>query len=259
VKNFLLLLFGLICITFLIAGNQHWQERIAGAPAAPVVKNVEEEPASNSVEDGQLDSLISNWPANAKEQFKEVIKNGEAYNIALVGSPAMGDGEGGWSEQLTDELSAVYEDGVEVTVFQSDMTSVEFIESELYEEVLAFQPDLLLFEPFPLTDNSIGVPFERSHESILSFHEDLKEKNISVEMILQPSYPIAGATYYPKQIDKLKSFAEENDFTYLDHWTEWPEEEALEEYLIPSQEAPNEKGHELWADYLINYFINDAS
>jgi hypothetical protein len=37
-----------------------------------------------------------------------------------------------------------------------------------------------------------------------------------VEMIFPPPYPIAGATNYPKQVGKLKDFAGENGFTYLD-------------------------------------------
>jgi hypothetical protein len=259
VKNFLLVLFGLICIALLIVGNQYWQERIAGAPPAPAAKNVTEEPASDSDEEVQFDSLISNWPENAREQFKEAMKDESVYKIALVGSPALGSGGNGWSEQLTNELSSVYVDGVEVTIFQSETTSVHFTESDLYEEVMASQPDLVLFEPFTLIDNSIGVPFERNHESILSFYEDLKEKSSGVEMILHPSYPLIGATYYPKQVRMLKTFAEENAFTYLDHWTDWPKEDALEEYLLPSQEGPNEEGHELWADYMIDYFIHDRS
>jgi hypothetical protein len=259
VKNFLLILFGLICIALLIVGNQYWEQRIAGAPSTPAGKNTAEEPASDSAEAVQVDSLISNWPEKAQKQFKEAMNDEAVYKIALVGSPAMGSGENGWSEQLTNELSSVYEDGVEVTIFQSETTSVHFTESELYEEVMASQPDLVLFEPFTLIDNSIGVPFERNHEIILSFYEELKKTNSGVEMILQPSYPIAGATYYPKQVGMLKTFAEENDFTYLDHWTKWPEEEELEEFLLPSQEGPNEEGHELWAEYMIDYFIHDPS
>ncbi len=254
-KNFLLIVFGLICIALLYIGNQYWQERIAGAPATPPAGGVEEETASGQVEEVQDDPLVSNWPANAREQYKESVKDGVVYKIALVGSDALGSGEGGWSELLKQKLSSEYGGQVEVSIFEEDTTSVEFLEGDVYEDVLAFQPDLVLFEPFTLTDNSIGVPVERNHESITTFYEDLKKENSSVELILQPSYPIEGATYYPKQVDELKTFAGENDFTYLDHWTEWPKEEELEEYLLPSQEGPDEQGHELWADYLKEYFI----
>ncbi|MGR3766047.1 SGNH/GDSL hydrolase family protein [Rossellomorea sp. NS-SX7] len=258
-KNVLLVVFAIICISLLIIGNRYWQERITGSPSAPAASNVTKEAAVNYNEDVQGDALITNWPVNAQEHFKEQMKNGKVYKIALVGSSALGSEEDGWSEQLAEKLSSAFEDKVEVTIFQSDTTSVQFIDSEMYESVLAFQPGLVLFEPFTLNDNSIGVPYERNQESILIFYEDLKEKNNRVELILQPSYPIAGATYYPKQVEYLKVFAEENAFTYLDHWKEWPEEEALDEYLLPSQESPNEEGHELWAGYLADYFIHDPS
>ncbi|OIU67654.1 SGNH/GDSL hydrolase family protein [Rossellomorea aquimaris] len=254
-KNFLLIVFGLICVGLLYIGNQYWQERIAGAPAAQAGGEVKEENAPEPAEAVKEEPLISNWPAKAQDRFKEAVNAGNAYRIALVGSDALGSGNGGWSDQLKEELSSGYGDQVEVSIFEEDTTSVEFLEGDVYEDVLAFQPDLVLFEPFTLTDNSIGVPVERNHESILTFYEELQEENSSAELILQPSYPIEGATYYPKQVDGLKTFAGENDFTYLDHWAEWPEEEELGDYLLPSQEGPNEQGHELWADYLMDYFI----
>lgn len=259
-KNFLLVVLGLICITLLIVGNQNWKERIAGAPASSAVEETANETALESDEDEgtQFESHISNWPEVAQEGFKQAVNTETSYKIALVGSPALGSGEEGWSDQLAGELTAAFEDQVEVSIFQEDTTSVQFTESGFYDDVLEFKPDLVLYEPFTLNDNTAGVPAEQSHESILTFYEDLQEKNENAVLLLQPSYPIDGATYYPKQVDKLKAFAEENDFTYLNHWTEWPEE-AIDEYLLPSNEGPNDKGQELWADYLIDYFINDAS
>jgi hypothetical protein len=252
-KNFLLIVFGLICIAFLIAGNQYWQEKVSGSPSSPETGSPEAEtPAAEAQNTG---ALTSNWPVNARTSFDKAIEDGRTFKLALVGSPALGADANGWSEQLKEEMAERFGKALEVSIFESDSTSVEFIGSDVYEDVLDVQPDLVLFEPFTLIDNSIGVPFERNHESILSFNEELKKANSGVELILQPPYPIAGATYYPKQVEKLKEFAEDNGFTYLDHWKAWPVEDELEGYLTSSQEAPNEEGHALWAEYMIDYFI----
>jgi hypothetical protein len=251
-KNFLLIVLALICIAILIVGNQYWQERVSGSPSSPETASPEAEPPVAEVEDAG--ELTSNWPMNARTSFDKAVENGRTFKLALVGSPAMGAANG-WSEKLKEEIAGRYGKALEVSIFESDTTSVEFIGSDIYEDVLDFQPDLVLYEPFTLIDNSIGVPFERNHESILSFNEELKKANSGVELILQPPYPIAGATYYPKQVEKLKEFAADNGFTYLDHWEAWPEEDELEGYLTSSQEAPNEEGHALWAEYMIDYFI----
>jgi hypothetical protein len=252
-KNFLLIILGLICIASLIAGNQYWQDRVSGTPSA----TEEERPVARSAESEKenLDALTANWPVNARKSFKDALKEERAFKLALVGSPALGAGENGWGEQVKEEMMEQFGTALDVTIFESDSTSADFNESDVYKDAVAFQPDLVLFEPFTLTDNQIGIPYERNHESILSFHDDLKSANSEAVMILQPPYPIVGAVYYPQQVGKLKEFAEENGFTYLDHWETWPSEEELEAYLIPTQEAPNEKGHALWADYMIDYFI----
>lgn len=70
------------------------------------------------------------------------------------------------------------------------------------------------------------------------------------------THPIYGATYYPRDVEKLKKYAEEKEIPYLDHWKAWPSEELLKNYLVDTQDTPNKKGHTLWARYLEDYFIS---
>lgn len=257
-RTFSLLLLGLICAGVLVYGNMYWQDKISVSSAEKTanVTTAETEEQAEEVEPS-FESLISNWPEDAQTSFKKAVTDGTPYKLAIVGSLALGADENGWSEQVKDELMDTYGDTIEVKIFQYDTTSLTFVNGENVDEVLDYEPQLVLLEPFALNDNSNGVGGENNQESIQIFKRKLTEQNEDAVLILQPTHPIAGATYYPLQIEKLKDFAEENNIPYLDHWSAWPvdDEEALGELLAEDQETPSEEGHALWADYLEEYFI----
>ncbi len=263
-KNLFLILLSILTIAFLILGNMYWQERTSissGSNADAQVKEtepVQKDPDAEKTAEPAYEELTSKWPENARKQFLQAVNSNETYKVAIVGSPSLGAATGGWSEQLKTELSNTYGEHIDAKLFEADTTSTEFITSPTAEEVTAYKPDLVLWEPFTLKDNTVGVSPEDTAYSVNAFLSDLQEANEDVTLILQPGQPLFGAVYYPQQVDELKLFAEENTFTYLDHWTEWPEtdDEALKEYLTESRDAPSEKGHELWATYLKDYFIS---
>ncbi|MGM0753088.1 MAG: SGNH/GDSL hydrolase family protein [Bacillota bacterium] len=256
-KTFSLFLLGMICAGVLVYGNMYWQERTS-VSSAEKSTNVTDQAVEKKEAEGEkdFDSLIGNWPEEAQAAFKEKVATGSPYKLAIVGSLALGADENGWSEQVKTELIDTYGDTIEVEIFQYDTTSLTFVNGENVEEVLEYEPQLVLFEPFALNDNSNGVGGENNQESIQIFERKLKEQNEDAVLILQPTHPIAGATYYPMQIEELKEFAKENGIPYVDHWSAWPvdDEEALGELLVDSQEMPSEEGHGLWANYLVDYF-----
>lgn len=267
-KKLLLTILAISCVAFLYLGNMYWKEKTTLVASeendTQTVENTPSEeapaPKEEAAEDEgkrDLDSLISNWPEEARTHFKDLMKNEEPFKLAIVGSPALGENENGWAPQLKEKLLSELGSQVEVEIFQSEVTSIEFINGQESDNVLAFKPDLVLLEPFSLTDNSNQVGSVQNHESILMFLGELKETNEESVLLLQPPHPLEGATYYPQQIDSLKEFAGEESISYLDHWTSWPNDETLSDYLIESQDTPNEKGHEIWANYLIDYFINE--
>lgn len=263
-KKFSLFLLAILTITFLILGNMYWQERTnisVEGPADTKVDHIEMVSTKAETEkdsEPAYDELTNNWPENAQEQFLKAVKADESYKVAIVGSPALGADSGGWSDQLKVELTQTYGEHIDVKLFQTDETSTEFMYSDTSKEVTAYKPDLVLWEPFTLKDNTIGVSPEDTAYSVNGFLSDLQDANENVTLILQPGPPLFGAVYYPKQVDELKAFAEESSLTYLDHWTAWPagDDEALEEYLAESREVPSEKGHEVWNGYLKDYFIS---
>lgn len=258
-KTFSLLLLAIGCAAVLFYGNTYWQERTTSSPP-PHPTKVEDAGATDEVEGNvpKYKELTANWPEKAQESYMKDLQTGTPYKLAIVGSPALGEEENGWSRQVKEELENTYGGSLDVTIYEYDSTSIKFVNGEPADEVLKAGPDLVLLEPFALSDNSNLVGSKDNHESIRIFNRRLKEQNEEAVLILQPTHPIAGATYYPKQIEELKTFAAEQDIPYLDHWTAWPEEdEALKDYVTESQDEPTEKGHKVWADYLLNYFIAD--
>ncbi|MGF2618151.1 SGNH/GDSL hydrolase family protein [Rossellomorea vietnamensis] len=263
-KNFLLVLFTVLSTAFLLFGYSYYQERTnisslanseaeTGSTANLASK---EEPVKEETET-DISQLVSNWPEEAQQNFLDAVEAGEVYKVAIVGSQAMGTGENGWSEQLQAGLTATYGEGLEIELFEYDTTSIEFINSPDSQEVIDFSPDMVLFEPFSLNDNSGGVAPSDNHVSIEMFQSSLLGANEEASLILQPTHPLYGATYYPIQVEDLQQFAEEMDITYLNHWQAWPDtdDETLEDYLSSSKEEPSEQGHEVWADFLLDYFI----
>ncbi|MFU8692101.1 SGNH/GDSL hydrolase family protein [Rossellomorea sp. FS2] len=261
-KHFLLVVLALACGAVLIMGNLYWQDRTGRTTEDP---KVESKPVSAGAskdeevkeEKKEEKDLTANWPEEARELYKKRVEDEEAFKITIIGSLALGASEGGWAPQLKEALLSAYGDSIEVKIDEWDTTSVEFVNSSDVEDALEGSPDLVLWEPFTLVDNSNGVGPVQNHDSILIFDRKLHEVNEEATLILQPPHPIEDATYYPLNVDELKTFAKEEGFTYLDHWSEWPDDGSLADYLINSQDTPNAKGYTLWKDYLQEYFIED--
>ncbi|MEW4309192.1 SGNH/GDSL hydrolase family protein [Rossellomorea marisflavi] len=263
-KHFLLVILALACGAVLILGNLYWQDRTGQTKENTKVESKSmstEAPKDIEKKEDQKEEkekdISTNWPDNAKDLYKKRVEDEEAFKISIIGSPALGASEGGWAPQLKETLLSAYGDSVQVKIDEWNTTSVEFVNSSDADDALKEAPDLVLWEPFTLVDNSNGVGPIQNHESILIFDRKLHEANEEATLILQPPHPIENATYYPLNVDELKAFAQEEGFTYLDHWSEWPKDDSLSEYLIDSQDTPNAKGYTLWKNYLADYFIED--
>ncbi|MFS0637349.1 SGNH/GDSL hydrolase family protein [Mesobacillus foraminis] len=265
-KNVLVILLAVACVLLLVAGNLHWKEKTTVSSAKQVSNgtatkdgNNEEETTAAVITDTdseELTKLAENWPSEAREQYSTALEENKPFTILLAGSDAIGTEENSWSSLLKKELETAYNGTVKVVVKTYDLTSSQFIAEEKLDELKEVQPDMTLLEPFILKDNGM-VTIEESEQNITSIAGGLLEENPNHSLILQPSFPIYQATYYPLQVEALEDYANRNSIDYLDHWSTWPDpdSEEIKQYLTEDQESPNEAGHKLWADYLSNYFI----
>ncbi|RST74177.1 hypothetical protein D4T97_010885 [Siminovitchia acidinfaciens] len=260
-RKFITILAVLATIIFIAAAHNYWKGKTSAiVPAAKVeekpTNDVEEKAEKPVTTDADVLAIAANWPKEAQGTFNKSVTQGKPYKIAFVGSESIGKEDGGWSVMLEDALGNAYDDTVEVGIFEYAERSDEFINNGHAEEVAGFGPDFVLFEPFTLNDNG-NVEVEDNHENIKTFISAVKKANEDAVVVLQPPHPIHNATFYPEQVGQLKDFANSEGLDYLDHWSVWPdqENEELRTYLQDKQGAPNEKGHEVWFNYLKDYFI----
>ncbi|KRG15767.1 hypothetical protein ACA30_04055 [Virgibacillus soli] len=260
-RNLLTAIIILACLVFLGSGYLYWKDR-TGVVASEVDQTPKNDDSSDSADKGDkkekeekekdmdpaVIELASNWPDAAQTDLQEAIENGESYPIALVGSLALG-GDDGWAAMLKKALEEGYgEDVVDVKLFEYDSTSTEFIDEEQYEDVVDFSPKLVLFEPFILEDNGI-VDVDENHANIDRFLKELPDAVV----LLQPARPVPDSSIYPMQVEDLERYAQAHEMPYLNHWENWPEDAS--DYVVSGESAPNEKGHEVWFEYLQEYFI----
>lgn len=254
------------CLLFLVTGYAYWTNQTRVHPSAsnePTPSVDMEKPDSSGTDEigkeeqkeifrEQIVNTIQNWPEKAKEDFLTSFDNEVPFKMAIVGSTSLG-GNSGWAQMLKDSLLETFgETLVHIEIFEYEILSSEFIESEAMNEVVSFEPKLVLYEPFILNDNGY-LPIETNLANIETFIEAIGNATV----ILQPSRPVPNGINYPREVEQLKQFAEEQGIPYLNHWEAWPEGDELEEYIISGEISPSPKGHHVWFEYLRDYFIAD--
>ncbi|WP_428909820.1 SGNH/GDSL hydrolase family protein [Niallia sp. Krafla_26] len=248
------------CMTILVAGQLHWNNKTTVSVASEKVSNEEttttatEEIAEVSIEN--LLSYTSNWPTESVETFEELISSGKPFHLAFLGSNTQGNSTEPWSELVKEALKETYGEQIIVSTFSYDLTSTQFVNEDKLSEIIGVQPHMVIFEPFTLKDNG-EVTTEDSLKNTASVIEDLQESLPNTVVILQPSHPLYNVTYYPKEVEALADFAAENGIPYLSHWEAWPDpaSEEMKEYITANPSEPTAQGHQLWAGYLIDYLI----
>lgn len=255
-KKIFTVVLGIACIIVLYFGQSYWKQQIAASAknTSAVTEEVTAEKDTNEKTD--VVAYTKNWPETAVNRFKQTVDEDTAFKILFVGSPAIADSY----EIVKEQLAETYGKSIKVNLQTSELTSAQFIEDQQYEEIALVQADMVVIEPFLLIDNS-KVGIEESLANLSTFVEAIKESNPETTVMIQPSYPLYNARFYPVQVAELKTYAEENQLTYLDHWSAWPDPktEEIKEYLLADQSAPSEKGLQVWSDYLVNYFVHNKS
>jgi hypothetical protein len=261
-KHFILILLTIGCAVVLFLGNQQWKEKVQVKSYSLTSSSIKEANGEQAQEtqgshSDQLLQLTAKWPAAAQKNFQAALEEGQPYKIVIAGSPALGTETVGWAAIVQQELIKVFGETISVVVKIHDLTSQEYITQEKHEELASEQADLLLLEPFILKNNGkVGNDLAAEHYSQIV--ATIKEANQEAVVILQPANPLSLAKYYPLQVEALQEYAEANNLSYIDHWQAWPDTENERKELldIGDPSYPNERGHQLWADYLISYFIS---
>jgi hypothetical protein len=181
------------------------------------------------------------------------LESENSFSILFVGSTALQ-----WGNQVSQSLLESYGSARITTEFHTyDLTSNDFLAENKQLELAAKKAQLIVIEPFLLNDNG-EVPIDDTLDNITNIMEDIKAENPDTTFILQPSHPIYLPKLYSTQVLALKDYAVANHITYLDHWTAWPATDNIEinNFLNKGQNVPNEHGTQVWAQFLVDYFVN---
>lgn len=269
-KYFLTATWAVLCIVVLLFGRAYWHERTIVHPTEKVeieaAAVVPKEAAVAKTKDAPvitdkstLLGLAKNWPASAQVQLKQAAKTKKPFKLLFVGSRTIGTAKKGLAHDVAAKVTKAYGKGVIETAIQtSDLTSSEFLAQKKPLEVASEKAQLIVFEPFILNDNG-NVETKTSLDNLTKIMAEVTSINPNTIFILQPSYPLFNAKFYPLQVDALKKYAEDNHLAYLDHWKAWPDyhQAALKNYLLPDQSGPNRQGYNVWEKYIEEYLIGN--
>lgn len=245
-----------ICTISLVLGNINWQDKVSNASNIPLEPTDKVEPNESSPSNAELVKHTENWPKKSKKLYQERIAHGKAFKILIVGSNSLGGTEYNIPNDLATRMKQVYGETVQVDGLIYDLMSTQFVSQNKQKDLIEKEADLILLEPFTLKDNG-NVAIDDSLENITKIMEDVTAANEDSQFILQPPNPLFDATYYPNQVKELKKYAQDNDIPYLNHWSNWPDQNAeeMKDVLNKDLELPNEEGYKIWSMYLEEFFI----
>ncbi|MEJ9150690.1 SGNH/GDSL hydrolase family protein [Bacillus smithii] len=249
-KNLMTLLFAVVVALFLLASYWYWKEKTTVDSTAVVT------PVSENGSDESWQDLSSHWPDQARKQLEKSFQDGKPFQVAIVGSKALGKENNSWSVQLKKALETAYSPVLKASIWEEEGTSLDFLQHGEIEKIADSKPDMILFEPFTWADNG-KVSVEDNHTVIQTFVRDVKAENEHAVVMIQPPNPIYGASNYPEQVKSLKEFAKTEGLNYIDHWKVWPDYSSvkMKDYIDENNGLPNTKGHALWAKFLKKYFM----
>ncbi|MGD6816666.1 SGNH/GDSL hydrolase family protein [Metabacillus sp. 113a] len=262
-KKTAVVLTALVSISGITAGKLYWNEKIESQTSAVSGKALAEtapaadQPAANAM--GEAEGLTKNLPPAAAKAIVQAEKTGKPAKLVLFGSDTAYGEKDSWANQFTEQIKAEYPSGLlEIeTIFIKDKTSKEVIGEKLYSKAAEAKPDLLLFEPFILEDNG-EVGIRNTFDNLSVMIEGIRSQSKDAVIMLQPSYPLQNAIYYPKEVEQLQEFADKAGYAFLNHWENWPagDSEEMAAYLQEDGNGPSSKGHSAWAEYLAKVFIS---
>ncbi|KZE64202.1 hypothetical protein AWM68_13950 [Fictibacillus phosphorivorans] len=199
---------------------------------------------------------FKNAPKDLSERYNQKKAAGEVFAFHLIGSTNTSQDEGTWAKVFTSEMKNIYKEDISIqTSSFAKYTSTELIKNKIYDDITAIKADVVLIEP-PLLNDNEGISMKDTLYVLSNMIADIRTTNPESIILLQPSNPIFSPEKYANQIAELEQYAKDKNVSYLNHWTSWPsvDSEEIKDYYDSRTLMPNEKGHKLWADYMISLF-----
>lgn len=262
----LALFIGACCLAVIVYGNVHWNKKIEDVSTDGVLSTSPEEVVKDekivSNEEGKISTditrITSGLPAEVAGFIQKSAKENETLELVIMGSEANTMGDNPWTDIFSKEMEKAYEGLFHVSVYAiPEVTTIDMVNEGLHMEILEKAPDIIILEPFILNDNGL-VAIEQSLENVQSIIEDIRGDNPDTFFFIQAPHPLYNAVNYPLAVEQLKQLSDSEGHAFIDHWTSWPnyQSEEIKPYLLDGSDAPTELGHKVWAEHILNIFIN---
>ncbi|KZE38901.1 hypothetical protein AV656_08350 [Bhargavaea cecembensis] len=267
-KGLVTVLVLIACIGVLLLSYLSWNEKVKEAGAEPVNRPIKQEApaegANDQAEDPEeelekaaapsgeeLSNLTANLPESTVEMLMSRLDSEEPVQLLAVGSSSFEEP----ANQLADALDDAYGGWIETDVQTFSGTSESFMQDGIGEIDWKKGYDLVVYEPFTLNNNGLVV-IEDEQEDALEVRDRVREEVEDAAFFITPPQPIHEPNYYLTQINALHKFVDNRDIPFIDHWKQWPDADSDDILDYVNEEyQPTDKGVEVWAESLKEYFI----
>ena len=265
-RNVFVIIVAFISLGALIFGQIHWDNKVKNPTIQTSIKTknitLEEQEQSGQspvVEDVTPLDYARKLDSPIRELLVSRIANDFRIDLVIIGSKGLSSSEYTvWHEIVEKELEAVYGNIFNVTIVELEgKRSNEVVQNNLHINDITSTPDIILLEPFTINDNGF-IAMRNRFENLETMIVDFKQLNEDVIVLLQPSIPIHNAKFYPGEEDALRTYSLEKGYIYLNHWANWPDytDEEVLNFLMDDRSNPNQQGHDAWAAYIMDFFVN---
>lgn len=245
----------ILCVIAIIGGKLHWNNKLDAPTSATIGQTAGDD--TDKAKSNNLATLTQHLPENLAKKIEQAQEEDTSLTLVAMGSHATAEGEGTWTDILQTRLNEAYGQGLIQVHVESlgDDLSITVVQEEEYANALDLNPDIIILEPFILNDNG-KVAIDNTLESISLMIQAIQKEVADAIVMLQPPNPIYNAVHYPSQVLALEEYAEEQNIIYLNHWTSWPDYESddILDYIDEANELPSDKGHQVWGNYISDYF-----
>ncbi len=259
-----LVVLGLLTSSVVIGGKYHWEGEVKEVQASAYASHQDvlageraeaEEKAEKERLRMQILDRINGLPRDVQPLFREKAAQGKPVRMMIAGSSSTSDEAGAWPDTVKEVLTKEYgEELLSVSIHEvGGKTSREVVKDGLHLPLAKEKPDLLLLEPFLLADNS-RIDMKERLKNLTAILDAFKKENPDIMILLQPSNPIPDAHYYPMEEKKLREYAKDHHYPYIDHWKAWKDVESQ----VTKKELPNKDGNAVWASFMVDYFVDKS-
>ncbi|MGX1262758.1 hypothetical protein RKD55_000562 [Rossellomorea marisflavi] len=260
-----LVMLGLLTSSVVIGGKYHWEGEVREVQASAYASHLEvlegeqaeaEEKAEKERHRLQVLDRINGLPRDVQPLFRKKAAQGKPVRMMIAGSSSTSDEPGAWPDMVKRALTKEYgEEFLSVSVHEiGGKTSRKVIKEGLHLPLAEEKPDLLLLEPFLLADNS-RIDLKERLKNLSSILDAFKKENPDVMILLQPPNPIPDAHYYPMEEKKLKEYAKDHHYPYIDHWKAWKDVESQ----VAKNDLPTKEGNKVWSSFMVDYFVDKSN